>query len=296
MISINTLFEGRYWVERYIGRGGMADVYYAKDNVSKGYVAIKIVREDEQNKEEMFSRFAYEIRIAAAIQNHFNIVQIYDFGKTSKGLPYMVTEFIQGQTLKDALDIRKTFPFMEACLIMKQLLDALNEIHTHNIVHRDVKPQNIYLCPDSTIKLADFGISLFLNHAGPINEKNKIVGTPQYISPESIRGEKPSILNDIYSAGITFYELIAGTVPFDNENPNEILKMVLDKPLPDILQYRSSVPEELWNVIQKACAKDKTKRYQSAIEFKDAIEDLLKNKKKLKSQNWFERFFGLKGK
>jgi 1-pyrroline-5-carboxylate dehydrogenase len=138
----------------------------------------------------MYQRFTYEIRIAAAIQNHFNIVKIYDFGKTSTGLPYMVTEYITGQTLRDILDFRRTFGFKEACYIVSQLCDALNELHIRGIIHRDVKSQNIYLLSDSTVKLADFGISIFMNDKNPINERKKIIGTPQYLAPEIIEGGK----------------------------------------------------------------------------------------------------------
>lgn len=296
MLKIGSNFQGRYHVERYVGRGGMADVYRAFDNISKTTVAIKLCREDIENKGEMYARFNYEIRIAAAILNHYNIVRIYDFGRTEDYLPYMVTEFIQGQTLRDVLDVRRTFGFEEACYIISQLLDALNEIHTRGIVHRDIKPQNVYILPDSTIKLADFGISIFVNEKNLASERKKIVGTPQYLAPEIIEGSKASPLSDIYSLGITFFELICGTVPFDNDDVHQVLKDMIQKDLPDVTSYRSSTPGELVRIINKACAKNPKNRYQSAASFKEDITKLLENKKQLRSQNWFERFFGLKGK
>lgn len=296
MIKIGSLFQDRYHVDRYIGRGGMSDVFHAIDNISKTPVAIKIAREDAENKIEMYQRFTYEIRIAAAIQNHFNIVKIYDFGKTGNGLPYMVIEYINGQTLRDILDFRRTFGFKEACYIISQLCDALNELHLRGIIHRDIKTQNIYLLADSTVKLADFGISVFINDKSPINERKKIVGTPQYLAPEIIDGRKASPLSDIYSLGITFFELIAGVVPFDDDDVHQILKDVLKKDLPNVQLYRSSCPDSLVKIINKACAKNPKNRYQNVNEIKADIAVLLEDKKNLRSQNWFERFFGLKGK
>ena len=296
MIKLGSLFQERYHVDRYIGKGGMSDVYHAIDTISKNAVAIKIAREDAENKAEMYQRFTYEIRIAAAIQNHFNIVKIYDFGKSKDGLPYMVTEYITGQTLRDILDFRRTFGFEEACHIICQMLDALNELHIKGILHRDIKSQNIYLLSDSTVKLADFGISIFMNDKNPFNERRKIVGTPQYLAPEIICGSKASPLSDIYSLGITFFELITGTVPFDHEDVHEILNDVVSKDMPNIHLYRSSCPDSLAKIIYKACAKNPKNRYQNVTEFKKDIELILENKKNLRSQNWFERFFGLKGK
>ena len=127
MIELNSVFQNRYRIDRYIGKGGMADVYRATDLITRNNVAIKICRDDVMNKEEMFQRFLYEIKIASAIQNHFNIVKIYDYGKTVDGLPYMVTEYLNGQTLRDIIDIKRNMSLYETCYLMSQLLDGLNE-------------------------------------------------------------------------------------------------------------------------------------------------------------------------
>ena len=131
---------------------------------------------------------------------------------------------------------------------------------------------------------------------GVFNESKKIVGTPQYLAPEIINGGKASPLSDIYSLGITFFELITGTVPFDSEDVHEILSGIISKDLPNIHLYRSSCPDNLAKIIYKACARNPKNRYQNVVEFKRDITTLLENKKNLRSQNWFERFFGLKGK
>ncbi len=296
MIELNSVFQNRYRIDRYIGKGGMADVYRATDLITRNNVAIKICRDDVMNKEEMFQRFLYEIKIASAIQNHFNIVKIYDYGKTVDGLPYMVTEYLNGQTLRDIIDIKRNMSLYETCYLMSQLLDGLNELHSRGIIHRDIKPQNIYLLPDNRVKIADFGISIFVSEVSNINEVNKIVGTPQYIAPEIALGKKASFLSDIYSAGITFFELLVGFVPFNGETPQEILNKHINSPLPNVSNYRTSIPSALVKIVNKACEKNTKLRYQNVLEFKNDIIELLKDKKRLRTQNWFERLFGLKGK
>lgn len=295
MIELGSLFQNRYHIQRYIGKGGMADVYEAIDTISKYEVAIKICRDDVESKEEMYQRFLYEIKIAAAIQNHYNIVKIYDYGKTKEQLPYMITEFLYGQTLRDVIDTKRNLGLEETCYIISQLLDALDELHTRGIIHRDVKPQNIYLLPDSTVKLGDFGISIFVSEVSNINEVNKIIGTPQYMAPELAMGKKASFLSDIYAVGITFFELLVGSVPFNGDDPNEILKKQIEQPFPNASNYRTSIPDELVKIINKACEKNPKNRFQNVKEFKESITILLQDKKKLRTQNWFERFFGLKG-
>lgn len=295
MLDLGSLFKNRYRIERYLGQGGMADVYQAFDTVNRFYVAIKLIREDIENKEELFQRFSYEIRIAAAVQNHTNIVKILDFGKHDE-IPYMITEYINGQTLKDSLIARRTYNFEESCYIIIQILDALEELHLRGIVHRDIKPQNVYILPSGTIKVADFGISIFANQISKINEKRKIVGTPQYLSPEVIISNDISSLQDIYATGITFFEILAGRVPYDNEDPHDVCVMQVEKPFPSLNLFRPNVPSSIVKIIEKACEKEKKLRYQNVHDMKEDIEDLLNNKKNLRSQNWFERLLGLKGK
>ena len=275
MIELNSVFQNRYRIDRYIGKGGMADVYRATDLITRNNVAIKICRDDVMNKEEMFQRFLYEIKIASAIQNHFNIVKIYDYGKTVDGLPYMVTEYLNGQTLRDIIDIKRNMSLYETCYLMSQLLDGLNELHSRGIIHRDIKPQNIYLLPDNRVKIADFGISIFVSEVSNINEVNKIVGTPQYIAPEIALGKKASFLSDIYSAGITFFELLVGFVPFNGETPQEILNKHINSPLPNVSNYRTSIPSALVKIVNKACEKNTKLRYQNVLEFKNDIIELL---------------------
>lgn len=298
MIENGSLFEDRYRIVSYLGQGGMADVYKAYDLINRIYVAIKIVREDAPNKEELYTRFSYEIHVAAAAQNHFNIVRILNYGKIKdNNCPFMVTEFINGQTLRDILDNRGTLDFKESVFLIKQILDALTELHAIGIVHRDIKPQNIYVLSSGVVKIADFGISAFLNKPNNmISEKKVIVGTPQYLAPEIIIDGKVSPQGDIYALGITFFEMITGRVPFNAKETRDILQMQIKNPLPNARTFRPNTPEGIVSIIEKACEKDINDRYQTASEMETDIMDLLSNSKKLKSQNWFERLLGLRGK
>lgn len=296
MIENGALIDNRYRIDRYIGRGGMADVYRAFDIINRIDIAIKVVRDDVDNKEELFQRFSYEISVAAAVQNHFNIVRIVGFGKIND-CPYMVTEYINGQTLRDLVDSRRTLDYKEACYIISQILDALAELHAIGIVHRDIKPQNVYVLHSGIVKVADFGISAFLNSGdSKISEKHIIVGTPQYLAPEIVIGGQVSPQGDIYAVGITFFELLAGRVPFNGKDPHETCDMQVSKPLPSIELYRPNVPESISKIIDKACEKDPKNRYKTVQEMKKDLNEVLKDDKKLRSQNWFERLLGLKGK
>lgn len=295
MLEIGSLFQNRYRVDKYVGRGGMADVYKAYDTYNHYDVAIKIVREDVENKEELYQRFSYEIRIAASVQNHFNIVRIVDFGKF-EGTPFMITEFIYGQTLRALLDNRRTMEFKETCYIISQILDALNELHLRGIVHRDIKPQNVYVMSNGTVKVADFGISSFINESNnKISEKNVIVGTPQYVAPEIVLSGTVSPIGDIYATGVTFFEMLTGHVPFNDKDVHKICNMQVEKPLPDMTIFRPGIPSSLVKIVEKACEKDMRDRYQNVTEMKRDIELVLNDKKSLKSQNWFEKLLGLKG-
>ena len=156
-LKIGSLVDGRYRISARIGHGGMAEVYEGHDIINKKMVAIKLIREDVMNNPVNLARFQNEASIAASL-NHENIVQVYNHG-TINGIPYIANEYIKGQTLKEVLDFRSSLPMGEAIDIMLQLAAALNYAHKHGIVHRDVKPDNIYLMGDGTIKLGDFGIA-----------------------------------------------------------------------------------------------------------------------------------------
>ncbi len=291
MIRVNDVVGQRYKIVSELGHGGMADVYEARDVIFKREVALKIIKYENAKKIENLIRFQNEARFSAAF-NHPNIVKIYDYGEYNN-LPYIVTEFVRGQTIRDVLDYKRCFSLNESCSIMMQLCDAVHEIHSKNIVHRDIKPQNIYYSSDGSIKLGDFGISILLGSGMNVSENRKIMGTAQYLAPELVYGEKPTFQSDIFAMGITLFELLTGRVPFDAKDPHEVAIMQVEKVVPSPLKTNPDLPKEIEEIIFKAVNKDLNKRYKNVLDMKKDISSLYKNKKIMKKRG-FLSIFGFK--
>ena len=290
MIRVNDVIGQRYKIISELGKGGMSDVYEARDVIFRREVALKIIKFENAKRIDNLIRFQNEARFSAAF-NHPNIVKIYDYGEYNN-LPYIVTEFVKGQTLRDVLDYKRTFSLNESCSIMLQLCDAVIEIHSKNIIHRDIKPQNIYYANDGEIKLGDFGISILLGSGMNVNENKKIMGTAQYLAPELVYGEKPNFQSDIYAMGITFYELLTGRVPFDGKNPHEVAVMQVEKEIPSPLTINPDLPKEVEYIIFKAVDKNLDQRYKKVSDMKKDILSLYKNKKIMRRKgSLFSRIF-----
>lgn len=290
MIRTNDLIGERYKIINELGHGGMSDVYEARDIIFKRTVAIKIIKFECAEKLENIIRFQNEARFSASF-NHPNIVKIYDYGEINN-LPYIVNEYVKGQTLRDILDYRRSFTVLEACQIMMQLCDAVTEIHKKNIIHRDIKPLNIYYLNDGSIKLGDFGISILVDSELNLNENKKVMGTVQYLAPEIVLGKKPCFQSDIYAMGITFFELLTGKVPFDSEVTSDVAAMQVNKEMISPLSINPKLPKEVEGIIMKATAKKPQDRYKFAEEMKQDIANILndKNIKGLKKRNGFFGF------
>lgn len=292
MIEVGKLLADRYKITSKIGHGGMSEVYEARDIIFRRPVAVKMLSLDASSNIENVIRFQNEARIASAL-NHPNIVKIYDFG-SYYNTPYIVNEYMKSQTLKDTIDFKKSLPLYQALRITSQLLDAACYLHEKNIIHRDIKPQNIFYGSDEIVKLADFGISIVLNASLNINENKRVVGTAQYLAPELVRGKKPSFQSDIYAIGITFYELLTGEVPFDDGNVNKIAFDHIKKDIPSPLKTMPTLPKSVEKIIFKATNKDLDLRYKTAKEMQKDIIKLLNNKNEMKkNRGFFSRFFGL---
>lgn len=264
---IGVLLDDRYEILEKIGEGGMAVVYKAFCHRLSRFVAVKIMREEMAADEEFKRRFCAESH-AIAMLSHPNIVAVYDVSH-SDDVEYIVMELVDGITLKQYMDKRGAISWKEALHFTKQITKALAHAHSRGIIHRDIKPQNIMLLKDGTIKVADFGIAALENE---MQESGQAVGSIHYIAPEQARGENPDARSDIYSLGIVMYEMLTGRKPYTGETIGEIaVKHMSSLPtMPsDIVP---DIPPELERITLKAMSCPINKRYQSANELLDDLD------------------------
>lgn len=264
MIQIGKIFAGRYRIVKQIGRGGMADVYLAKDLILDGEeVAVKVLRTNYQTDPIAVARFQREARAMADL-DHPHIVRITDIGEED-GQQYLAMEYVAGLDLKRYIKEHYPLSNEEAVRIMGQILLAMRLAHTRGIVHRDLKPQNILLTPDGNAKVTDFGIAVAFAETS-LTQTNSMLGSVHYLSPEQARGSKATVQSDIYAMGIIFYEMLTGHIPYDGDSAVTIALQHFQKPLPSVIAENPSVPQALENVIIKATAKKLTNRYRSVSE------------------------------
>lgn len=263
------LISERYQLIKKIGIGGMADVYLAQDTLLEREVAIKILRGELSSDPIHLMRFKREANAASEI-THPNIVEIYDIGQAD-GQHYIVMEMVKGQTLKKLIQQRGALDLDEALVIMKQIMSGLSEAHKHNIVHRDIKPQNILIKDDGSVKIADFGIAR-AQGATQLTQVDSVMGSVHYMAPETARGESATIQSDLYSAGIVFYELLVGDVPFKGDAPMQVALKHMKDDLPSIREFNPQLPQSVENIITKATAKNKLFRYKDTQEMLGDLE------------------------
>ncbi|MEW4355261.1 Stk1 family PASTA domain-containing Ser/Thr kinase [Streptococcus pneumoniae] len=264
MIQVGKIFAGRYRIIKQIGRGGMADVYLAKDLILDGEeVAVKVLRTNYQTDPVAVTRFQREARAMADL-DHPHIVRITDIGEED-GQQYLAMEYVEGLDLKRHIKERGHLSNEEAVRIMGQILLAMRLAHTRGIVHRDLKPQNVLLTRDGNAKVTDFGIAVAFAETS-LTQTNSMLGSVHYLSPEQARGSKATVQSDIYAMGIIFYEMLTGHIPYDGDSAVTIALQHFQKPLPSIISENPRVPQALENVVIKATAKKLTDRYQSVAE------------------------------
>lgn len=260
--------NGRYKIIRSIGSGGMAKVYLARDLILERDVAVKLMAYNFHNDENSIRRFKREA-LATTELVHPNIVNIYDVGEDEN--PYIVMEYIDGMDLKQYIHDHHPIPYRKTIEIMRQILDAVSYAHQHHIIHRDIKPQNILIDHDGTVKITDFGIAVALTQ-NSLTQTNSLLGSVHYLSPEQARGSMATKKSDIYSLGILLFELLTGDVPFDGESAVSIALKHFQNDLPSIRTIDNRIPQPLENVVLKATAKEANQRYKTIDEMK---EDLL---------------------
>ena len=272
MINKGYLLGDRYRIIDTLGEGGMANVYLAEDIILQRKVAVKILRLDLQKEPQTLARFQREA-LATSELSHPNIVMVLDVG-TDHGLPYMVMEYVDGPDLKDYIRANSPLNLGNIIKIMDQILSAMSLAHKHNVIHRDLKPQNILMDKHGNIKIADFGIAVALNQ-NSVTQTNSAIGSVHYMSPEQTRGGLVTKQSDIYSLGIILYELITGNVPFNGDSAVSIALKHAQEPIPSIRKQDPNIPQPLENVVLKATAKDPRDRYNSAKEMKDDLNTSL---------------------
>ena len=272
---IGKRLDGRYSIEGLVGVGGMANVYRGTDLKTGNPIAVKVLKEEFLDNEELVRRFKNESK-AISILDHPNIVKVYDVSVTDK-LQYIVMEYVDGITLKEYLRQRGgALTWKEAVYFASQVLSALQHAHSKGIIHRDVKPQNIMLLADGSIKMMDFGIARF-SRAQSQTVSDKAIGSVHYISPEQAKGERTDARTDIYSVGVMLYEMLSGKLPFDGDGAVSIAIMQISDKARPLAEVAPDVPEGIRQITEKAMEKDPAKRFQSAAEMLDAIETFKKN-------------------
>lgn len=269
------LREGMFIAERYeilerIGSGGMSDVYKAKCHKLNRYVAIKVLKPEYSEDKTFVSKFRAEAQAAAGLM-HANIVNVYDVGEEN-GIYYIVMELVEGITLKKYIEKKGVLGVREAVSIAIQVAQGIDAAHKHNIVHRDIKPQNIIISKEGKVKVTDFGIA----RAASSNTINSsVMGSVHYISPEQARGGYSDARSDIYSLGITIFEMLTGTVPFDGDSTVAVAVQHIQDEIPAPSTVAADIPLSIDRIVIKCTQKKPDRRYQTAAELITDLKKLL---------------------
>ncbi|TDB94058.1 Stk1 family PASTA domain-containing Ser/Thr kinase, partial [Actinomadura sp. 7K534] len=272
------LLGGRYELETVIGRGGMAEVYRARDLRLDRVVAVKTLRSDLARDPTFQARFRREAQSAASL-NHPSVIAVYDTGEDMIGdtsIPYIVMEYVDGSTLRDLLRENRALLPDKALEVTDGILRALDYSHRGGIVHRDIKPANVMMTRQHEVKVMDFGIARAMaDSAATMTQTAQVIGTAQYLSPEQARGERVDARSDIYSTGCVLYELLTGKPPFTGDSPVAIAyQHVREEPVPPS-QVDPQIPQWADAIVLKAMAKEADHRYQNANEFRQEIQRVL---------------------
>ena len=268
MSVVQTRLAGRYLLEELIARGGMGEVWRARDEVLERPVAVKLLHETLSGDANAAERFRREA-LTAASMSHPNMANVFDYVEEN-GRPGIVMEFVPSHTLADRLT-QKQMPISEAIRITRDMLAALEAAHARGIVHRDIKPANILLTPDGEVKVTDFGIARSLSDAS-LTQTGTVMGTAHYSAPEQVRGETATPATDIYSVGVVLYEMLTGQRPYTGDTPVAVAMARLSEDPPHPRDLRPAIPDELDGVVMRAMAREPSDRFASAAEMRSALD------------------------
>jgi len=269
---VGTLLSDRYRLDAQVGHGGMSTVYRAFDTVLERQVAIKLMHREMSSDSDQLERFRREARAVAQL-NHAHIVGVIDAGEDNE-TPYIVFEYVEGETLKDRIRRLGRLPVPEAVAYAIEIARALGAAHERQIVHRDVKPQNVLIDEEGTAKVTDFGIARTMTEEG-LTADGRVLGTTDYVSPEQALGHEVGPQSDLYSLGIVLFEMLTGDVPFSGENQVAVAMKHVREELPDVQLRRPEVSSALAAVIDRATAKELTDRYSDDTQLIADLEDVL---------------------
>lgn len=259
----NPILNNRYKLIEQIGSGGMAVLYKAQDIELGRLVAIKVLRPSLVGDPDFLARFKREARAAANL-SHPNIVTVHDVGQEGPSTHYIVMEYVPGQNLKQILRAHGAFEVDAALAIIIEVCKGVGYAHRAGLVHCDIKPQNILVTPDNTIKVADFGIARALSETQSEETEKIVWGSPHYFSPEQAAGENPTPASDVYSIGIVLYELLTGQLPFGGADYRELAMAHFKQEPPSVLDVNPALPQELDRIIRKVLSKEPSGRYRTA--------------------------------
>ncbi|MDO4305091.1 MAG: Stk1 family PASTA domain-containing Ser/Thr kinase, partial [Bacillota bacterium] len=269
MIKVGMIIGERYEILEKIGTGGMSDVYKAKDHKLNRFVAVKVLKQEFSENANFVSKFRIEAQAAAGLM-HPNIVNVYDVGE-EEGIYYIVMELVEGITLKKYIEKKARLSVKEAISIAIQVSMGIEAAHNNHIIHRDIKPQNIIISKEGKVKVTDFGIA---KAATSNTITSNVMGSVHYTSPEQARGGYSDEKSDIYSLGITMFEMLTGRVPFNGETTVAIAIKHIQEEMPSPRDYVSEIPISVEQIVFKCCQKSPDRRYQSMGEL---IIDLKKS-------------------
>ena len=272
MIKIGMLIADRYEILEKVGTGGMADVYKSKDHTLNRYVAVKVLKQEFSENANFVSKFRVEAQAAAGLM-HPNIVNVYDVGE-EKGIYYIVMELVDGITLKNYIAKRGRLGYKEAVTIALQVSMGLEVAHRNHIIHRDIKPQNIIISRDGKVKVTDFGIA---KAATSDTITSNVMGSVHYTSPEQARGGFSDEKSDVYSLGVTLYEMLTGEVPFDGETTVAIAIRHIQEPMPSPRKINPDIPYSVDQIVLKCCEKSPDRRYQNMQELAADLKMSIRN-------------------
>ena len=273
---VGKTLSNRYVIEEMLGQGGMSAVYKATDPNLKRVVAVKLIHTHLSSNPDFVKRFEEEATAVAQLRHH-GIVQVYDFNQDN-GVYYMILEFVPGETIQDHLkrlnDSGRKLSPRNAIQYMIDACEAVDYAHQRGMIHRDIKPANLMLNTSGHVILMDFGIAKIVGSQRH-TATGAVVGTAMYMSPEQIKGEQPDRRTDIYSLGVTLFEMVGGRPPYEAESAMTLMMMHINDPIPDPRKLNPDVPEALVAVINKALAKDPNQRYQTCAEMASALRNAL---------------------